>query len=404
MKVLLLNQFFHPDHSATAQIETDLALDLAAAGIEVTALAARGSYLGGDTLPARETWRGIEIHRLAATSLGKRTLAHRALDYGSFYVSATLELARLPRHDAVVALTTPPLIAAAGLVAKTFKRSRLVYWVQDLYPEVAVAFGALSPRSAATRAMQATSRQVLRASDRVVVLGEAMRDRAVEGGATPERVAVIPNWADGEAVKPLPHAENPLRAELAGGASCLVMYSGNIGRGHDVETLVGAARLLRDRADVSFLFLGEGAKRLELQLAARDLPNVRFGPYQPRERLAASLSAADLHLVSLSPGLVGLLEPSKLYGIMAAGRPALFVGPAATEVARTIEREGCGCVVANGDARGLADAITSLAGDAPTRDHMGRRGREALVARYDRRLATARFRDLLLGLAHPDPA
>jgi len=404
VNVLFINQFFHPDLAATAQIETDLAVDLAAAGVEVTAVAGRGSYLGGETLPAREAWRGVEIVRLAATSLGKRTLAHRALDYGSFYASAALALARLPRHDAVVALTTPPLIAAAGLVAKAVKGSRLVYWVQDLYPEVAIAFGALAPRSAAARAMQATSRRVLRASDRVVVLGEAMRDRAVAAGAAPERVAVIPNWADGEAVKPVAHAENPLRAELAGGASCLVMYSGNIGRGHDVETLVGAARLLRDRADIAFLFLGDGAKRLELQLAARDLPNVRLGPYQPRDRLAASLSAADMHLVSLSPGLAGLLEPSKLYGIMAAGRPALFVGPASTEVARTIEREGCGRVLANGDSRGLAAAIASLAGDAPTRDHMGRRGREALVARYDRRVATSRFRELLLGLAGPDPA
>ena len=222
-----------------------------------------------------------------------------------------------------------------------------------------------------------------------------MRDRAVASGSAADRVKIIPNWADPDAVKPVPHAENPLRAELARDAPCLVMYSGNIGRGHDVETLVGAARLLRERTDISFLFLGDGAKRRELELAVRDLPNVRLGPYQPREKFAQSLSAADLHLVSLSAGLEGLLEPSKLYGIMAAGRPALFVGPERSEVARTIHREHCGRTFHNGDAEGLAHAIAALAGDPAAREDMGRRGREVLVARYSRRVATNSFRNIV---------
>jgi glycosyltransferase involved in cell wall biosynthesis len=201
------------------------------------------------------------------------------------------------------------------------------------------------------------------------------------------------------------HLDMPtVKALAARGARFVVLYSGNMGRAHDVSTMVGAARRLADRADIAFVFLGQGNKRAELELGTRGLPNVRFAPYQSRERLAESLSAADVHLITLSPNVLGLLEPSKLYGVMAAGRPALFVGPAESEVARTIEREGCGRVFPNGDARGLAAAIASLAGDAPTRDHMGRRGRDALVARYDRRVATSSFRELLLGLAGPDPA
>jgi glycosyltransferase involved in cell wall biosynthesis len=398
MKVLLLNQFFHPDLSATAQMLTDLAEDLAASGLEVTALAARGSYLGGERLPARDHHRGVAIRRLWATSLGKRTLLHRALDYGSFYASAALALATMPRHDVVVALTTPPLIAAAGLVARGLRGSRLVYWVQDLYPEVAVAFGVMRPRSPAARVMGAISRAVLSRADAVVALGEEMRRRCIAAGAAPKRTAVIPNWSDGAAVRPVPHPSNPLRAEMAAGARCLVAYSGNIGRGHDVETLVGAARALRERRDIAFLFVGDGARRGEVERAARDLPNLRLGSYQPRERLAESLSAADLHLVSLDPPLGGLIEPSKLYGIMAAGRPALFVGPAESEVARTLEREGCGAAFRNGDVTGLAAAISALADDPARREELGRRAREALLARYDRRVATARFRDLVRSL------
>ena len=395
MKVLLLNQFFHPDLSATAQIATDLAEDLVAAGLEVTAVAARGSYLGGERLPARGEHRGVAIRRLWATSLGKQTLVHRALDYASFYGSAALAMAVMPRHDVVLALTTPPLIAAAGLVAKGLKGTKLVYWVQDLYPEVAVAFGALGARSPAARLMGAVSRAVLSRADRVVALGDAMRERCIAAGAARERTVVLPNWADGTAVRPLEHEANPLRAELARGARCLVMYSGNIGRGHDVETMLGAARRLRQRRDIAFLFVGEGVRRAEVERAAGELPNVRLGAYQPRHRLGESLSAADLHLVSLSLELGGLIEPSKLYGIMAAGRPALFVGPAESEVARTIEREGCGLAVRNGDAAGLADAIAGLADRPAERERMGRAAREALLARYDRRVATGRFADLL---------
>jgi len=176
------------------------------------------------------------------------------------------------------------------------------------------------------------------------------------------------------------------------------MYSGNMGRAHDLETLVAAAERLRHRADLRFLFAGHGVGRAVVERAAERLPNVRLGDYQPRERLAASLSAADLHLVSLAPELCGLIEPSKLYGIMAAGRPALFVGPEESEVARTIRREGCGEVLRPRDADGLARGIESLADDPARRAAMGERGRDALVSRYGRKVATARFVDLVRGI------
>ena len=394
MKVLLINQFFPPDIAPTGQMASELADDLVAAGFEVTALASQGSYLGGRLAPS-ETGHGVTVHRLTATSLGKRSLVHRALDYGSFQAAVAITLASLPRHDVVIAMTTPPLVAAAGLVAKVRRGSRLVYWVQDLYPEIAMAFGALGSGSLPARAMAAISRRVMRAADRVVVLGDAMVERAVQAGASLERVAIIPNWADGHVVRPVPDAENPLRVVLRGEGKFLVMYSGNIGRAHDVETLAGAARILGNRGDIEFLFLGDGDRRLELEFATRGLANVRFGPYQSRERLASSLSAADAHLVSLSPNVVGLLEPSKLYGIMAAGRPALYVGPRHSEAAKTIEKEECGLVLDNGDAAGLAQAILALASDPARTAALGAAGREAFASRYDRRIRTAQFMELL---------
>lgn len=403
MRLLLLNQFFYPDHAATSQLATDLAVDLAAAGVEVTALASRGAYLGGEPLPRRDRHGGVDIVRVAATSLGKRTLLHRATDYASFYVASAATLATVPRHDVVLALTTPPLIAASGLVAKWLKGSRLVYWVQDLYPEIAVAMRALRPGSLPARAMSAVSRAVLRRADAVVALGEEMRARCIAAGAFAERTHVIPNWSDGDGVRPVPHDRNALRPALAGDAPFVAMYSGNMGRVHDLETLLAAARLLRDRPEITFVFAGDGAKRWMVEAAAQELPNVRLAPYQPRERLAEALSAADVHLVTLSRDMEGLAEPSKLYGIMAAGRPTLYVGPEQAEVARTVEREGCGRCVANGDASGLADALVALAADPGAREEMSVRARLALEARYQRSVATRRFAELVTAIGSGVP-
>ena len=280
MKILLLNQFFPPDLAPTGQMAADLAEDLVAAGHSVTVLASRGDYLGGDRHPVRSDWRGVEVVRVAATSLGKRTLVHRALDYSSFYASAGWMLRRLDPPDVIVAMSTPPLIAAAALGVR-HKGTKLVYWVQDLYPEIAVAFEAIGESALHTRAMAAVSRRVMQASAQVVVLGEAMKEKAVAAGAHPDRVSVIPNWADGEVVKPIPHASNPLREALTRGARFVVLYSGNIGRAHDVATMVGAARKLADRTDIAFVFQGGGTRGPNSSWAPEPSPTSASFPTSP---------------------------------------------------------------------------------------------------------------------------
>ncbi len=401
MKILLLNQFFPPDLAPTGQMAADLAEDLVAAGHSVTVVTSRGSYLGGEKRDARSTWRGVDVRRVAATSRGKRTLAHRALDYGSFYALAGWVLRRLPPPDVIVAMTTPPLIAAMALGSRR-PATKLVYWVQDLYPEIAVAFGAIAGSAIHTLAMAAVSRRVMQASAQVVVLGEAMKEKVIDAGAQRDRVSIIPNWADGGVVRSIPHESNPLRDDLARGARFVVLYSGNIGRAHDVSTMVSAARRLADRTDIAFVFQGEGNKRAELELGTRGLANVRFVPYQPREKLAESLSAADVHLVTLSSNVLGLLEPSKLYGVMAAGRPAIYVGPDRAEVARTILAERIGACLSNGDVAGLMGAITRRVADPGLCHEEGTRARQAIDHEYDRLHRTDRFAKLLDAISRPD--
>jgi glycosyltransferase involved in cell wall biosynthesis len=396
MHVLLLNQFFHPDVSAVAQLATDLAEDLVTAGFRVTALAARGSYLGGARLPEREEYSGVRIIRVQSTSFGKSSIAARIADYGSFLISAFGRLAIAEKPDVILAMSTPPFVSAAGAAIRSLRGTRFVYWAQDLYPELAVEFGLLRRGSPVTRMLEWASARIVLRADAVITLGEAMAARLVGKGARPERVHIVPNWADPDAIRPIPHEANPFRAAHGLDGKRVVLYSGNLGRGHDLETVLAAAESFRGRDDVVFLFIGDGARKDMVSAAARENPCIRMLPYQPRATLSQSLSAGDLHLVTQDTNTEGLMEPSKLYGAMAAGRPVLYVGPGGTEAARTILRERIGEVVANHDTRGTFDAITSLlAGGATTGD----RACSALKRAYSRERRTSKIASILRAAA-----
>jgi glycosyltransferase involved in cell wall biosynthesis len=395
MKVLLLNQFFHPDLSATAQLATDLAEDLVRAGFEVTALAARGAYFGGGRLAGSEIHRGVRIERVRCSSLGKASTARRLLDYGTFFAAAAGRVLTGRRYDVVVAMSTPPLVAAIGGLRRALRGTRFVYWLQDVYPELAIELGVLGARSPSARLLGAASRWTLRRADAVVVLGDAMADRVRANGVAAERVHVLPNWADGAAVHPAPAEADAFRRAHGLDGKRVVLYSGNMGRAHDLRTILDAARLLRHRPEIAFVFAGGGAKRAEVEAAGRDLPSIHLLPYQPRERLGASLSSGELHVVTQEPFTVGLVEPSKLYGAMAAGRPVLYIGPPETETARTVAREGIGAVLPVGDAAAAAAAIEALLDSSA---ELGPRSRAAFEARYDRPMRTGQFANLLRSL------
>ncbi len=396
MRVLAVNQFYAPDHAATSQLLTELCEDLAQAGDRVTVVSSRGSYLGGGSLPARETRNGVEVVRAAATSFGKRTIAHRMADYGSFGAMAFAELMRAERPDVMVALTTPPMIASAAAVVAGLRRAPLVAWVQDVYPEIAVAFGVLGERAPVTRALARAAKLTHRAARFSVALSDGMAERLFAQGQAAERVRVVPNWADGRLIRPVAHEASAFRREHGLEGRFVVAYSGNFGVGHELGGLLDAVKQLAPKLpELRLLLVGDGARRGEIERISRDLDHVVLLPYQPREALAASLSAADIHFASLRAGLAGLLVPSKLYGILAAGRPLIYQGEARCEVARVVREHDVGFVVAPGDTEALARAIWHAAHDRETTREMGERARRVFEAEFDRPRAVARFRAVL---------
>ncbi|MBE7480995.1 MAG: glycosyltransferase family 4 protein [Polyangiaceae bacterium] len=404
MRVLAVNQFYPPDHAATGQLLGELCADLAAGGDEVTVVASSGTYLGGQKLPGRDLLDGVHVIRPWATSFGKASRRGRLSDYLSFWATALGRAARVARPDVILALTTPPMIAAGVVALGVARRIPVTTWVQDVYPEVAAAFGVLDERGAPYRALLRTAAATHGATCRVVALSDGMAERLVAQGAPRSRIRVIQNWADGNLIFPVEHGENPFRQAHLSGDSFLAMYSGNLGVGHDMATLIDAARLLRERDPrVQLVFVGEGARKAEAERRAQGLGNVRFLPYQRKSDLRFSLAAADVHLVSLNEGLQGLLVPSKVYGALASGRPICYVGPASCEVARVVESHGVGLAVRNGDSEGLASALSRLANDRGLWAAMCLKARSIFLERFDRPVAVAQFRQVLSEAAQSQP-
>lgn len=412
MHVVLLNQAFHPDVVATAQMGKDLADHLVRQGHQVTAVASRSIYgKKGAALPGREriavtrpdgTVAGhIDVRRVGFSLFGKASIAARLLDFGLFYLLATLRVLTLKKPDVVVSYTTPPFIALVGLLCKWLRGSKAVYWVMDLYPDVAVACGFMREGAAVTRLFERLNRFMLNRSDASVVLGRCMRDRVLGKGIASQKVELVPVWSDLADLAPIPREANALRREWGLEGKIVVMYSGNLGLGHDATTICGAMERLKDRDDIAFVFVGGGKRRSEVEafIRAKSITNAQYRDYVPRERLNESLGLADMHLISLKQGVEGIMVPSKLFGIMAAARPGVFVGDPTSEIARVLNESGSGVMVREGDSQGLARLIDDLSRDPDRCAAMGRKAIEHVHGRYDAASACAMWERLLLRLS-----
>jgi colanic acid biosynthesis glycosyl transferase WcaI len=398
-RVIFINRFFHPDESATAVLLSDLAFHLA--GRDWAIHVVTSSFLYTDpsaNLPRREKVRGVTIHRVWSSRFGRGSVSGRACDYVTFYASATVKLLVLAnRGTIVVAKTDPPLISLFAAACSSVRGSRLVNWLQDLYPEVAVEMGFAPRKGIATRLLSRLRNLSLRSSNAVVAIGERMRALLAKSGIEANKINVIPNWTDDHELRPLA-GKSALRGEWDIPDDVMVVgYSGNLGRAHEAETLLGAARALRERGDILFLFVGGGheSEILKKRVAKEGLRNIRFEPYQPRSRLLETLSVPDLHWISLKPAFEGLIVPSKFYGIAAAGRPVIAIADPDGEIANIVRQYSCGRILEPGDVAGLVDCLTALAASAQLRKELGENARRAIDEEFSRQRALGKWEQLL---------
>ena len=400
MKIIFVNRYFYPDHSATSQMLSDLAFFLSEHGHEVTVITSRLRYDDiQDQLPAAEKINGVTVYRVWTSRFGRHFLPRRTIDYLTFYLSAAWRLWRLTdKNSIIVAKTDPPLISIITKFVAGLRNGHLVNWLQDLFPEVAIALKVKGFDGWMGRWLVKVRNSSLNRADINVGIGDRMQVKLISEGVASDKIRVIHNWADGKAIRPMASEENSLRREWGLEEKFVVGYSGNLGRAHDFKTIIDAAEKLNNEKDIVFLFIGGGARVGLVKDEARkcNLDNLMFKPYQPREMLNQSLGLPDVHLVVLRPEMEGLIVPSKFYGIAAAGKPTLFIGDVEGEIAEIISKHEAGLSVAVGDSEALANNIRVLQKDPGKLNRLGMNARKVFDVEFEMHKSLEKWEKILL--------
>lgn len=399
MRFLFVNQYYAPDYAATAQQLSDICEQLVRENHEVHVLTSRAIYDGRDLqLPKYEVLNGVHVHRLSIGSSGRKRLRDRFLGYASFYAKAFLKIHRLPKPDVVVTLTTPPLISMLGTYLRLLRGSRFVYWVMDVYPDIAVKANVLPrwfPANLATKAWAFFGYLSYKTANKIVVLGHDMKQTIAQKGINEDKISVIQSWACSKEVFPLKPEDNSFKKEHLPQDQFNLMYSGNMGTCHTFRDLIEVTKAFTESDNIRVTFVGGGKQQPLLEKALGKLSHVRFLPYQDRTKLSQSLSAPDAHLITLEPMYDGLLVPSKLYAIMAASRPVVFIGSKNNEVARIILAANCGVIIEPGNPKELEKALLHLAQNPEHSKQLGQNGYEYFLSHFDKIILVNKLGNLL---------
>ena len=393
--LLVLSQVYVPDPASVGQHMADAAAEMARRGWRVIVLTSRNGYDDPSArYAAREIRDGVEVRRLPWCSFGKRSILTRLLGGLSFVLQAIVRGVRLGPVDVLLVSTVPPMAPLAALVIGRLRGAALKFWVMDLNPDQLVALGRIAPSALPARVLDRLNRRILACATDVVALDRFMARRINAKYDVNDKLAIIPPWPHEDHLEPVAHADNPFRRGQGLEGKLVVMYSGNHGPSHPFSTILRAAARLRHEPRLLFMFIGGGVGKGEVE--ATGLPNVRSLPYQPLTTLRYSLSAADVHLVTMGDEMVGIVHPCKVYGAMAVARPILLLGPEESHVGDLLDREPIGWMVRQGDVDGAVRLLTSIL-ELPAEELVmrGRRARAMIDAGLSKAHLCGRFCDLL---------
>lgn len=405
-RILVISQVYVPDPASVGQHMADAAESLAARDYDVRVLAsARGYDDPSQRYPLREYRGGVEVIRLPWSSFGKRTILLRLLGQSIFLIQAILRGVFTPRLAGVFVSTSPPLCSVAALIVHWIRRVPMSFWWMDINPDQMIAFEKIKSGGVVARVFDWLNRRILKNAAAIVALDRFMADRLVQKFDVRERITVLPPWPHVEAGDSIAKSENPFVAEHGLADKFVVMYSGNHGLALPLETLIQAALRLRDHPRLHFMFIGGGHRKKEVEeaIAQHRPPNMVSLPYQPLERLQFSLSAADMHVVTMADNMVGIIHPCKIYGAMAVGRPILYVGPRPSHVSDLIDEYQIGWQIGHGDVDEVVRVLTHSAETSQSElEEMGRRAQRAVRDKLSKQILSKQFADAIeRGLAAP---
>jgi colanic acid biosynthesis glycosyl transferase WcaI len=397
--LLVFTQVFVPDPASVGQHMTDVAVEMARRGHRVVVFtSSRGYDDPSIEYPARERLHGVEIVRLGGTSFGKTSIAARVAGTASFTAQCTMRAFLSRGADGILYSTTPPLIGASCSLVGSLRRIPLAYWAMDLNPDQLIALGKISARGVPARLLEGANRFLLERSSLVVALDRFMAERLSARVSLDDKLLVLPPWPHEDHLDPVEHEANPFRERHGLAGKFVVMYSGNHSPSNPLRTILEAAARLREDDRVRFVFVGGGLgkKEVEAFAAKHALANVMSLPYQPLSELRYSLSAADVHLVSLGPEMVGIIHPCKIYGAMAIGRPILYLGPPRSHVGDLLAQHPIGWSIAHGEVERAVEVIeTARAMPRSDLARMGAVERTVLAESLSQQVLCTRFCDAL---------
>lgn len=373
---LIFSQVYVPDPASVGQHMHDVAVEMARRGYRVIVYCSERGYEDPSvTYPREEKRDGVEIRRIPFASFGKKTIAHRIAGTASFMSQVIMHGLATREVDGLLFSTSPPMVGFVGTLQKWFKNVPTTYWAMDLNPDQLIAMGKIKAESAAARFLEASNRTILRNADLVVALDRFMADRLrPRCPGLDSKLAIIPPWPHETHVEPVAHEGNPFRRELGLEGKFVVMYSGNHSPANPLDTLLAAAERLKDDDRFRFLFVGGGIGKAAVEKFVRErkVRNAICLPYQPIESLRYSLSAADVHVVTLGDNMVGIVHPCKVYGAMSVARPVLFIGPRPSHISDLLAQHGFGWQVSHRDPDAVVSRLEALAGAPPA--ELARRG------------------------------
>lgn len=406
-KVLFLTNYFPPDYAATGQLIDELTKTLSEKGLEIRVFTGQPGYAFQKAeAPRRETVEEVEIRRTRASQLWPQRIRGKAINGLIFFVRAALHLLRHPRgQNLVVTTTAPPFLPALAYLGYFFLRLPYVIIIYDLYPDIAIALGVVSRTSPLIKLWQAANYWIWKNARSIIVLTPAMKEAIVD--ACPEvakQVAIIHNWADGDYIMPRPKQENWFAEKHDLVDKFTVLYSGNMGRCHDLITIIQAAQYLQEQP-IQFVLIGDGAQYDSLRRGAKQLglTNILFLPYQDKEVLPYSLTACDLSLISIAEGMEKLVAPSKLYSTLAVGRPVAAICSEKSFLRDIVAEAECGKSFANGDGLALAQFITELEAHPEMAKRMGQAARQYFSTHFTREIASNQYLTVLQNASSSKP-
>jgi glycosyltransferase involved in cell wall biosynthesis len=399
IKLSVTTQFFPPDYAATGQLIEELVKQLEQQGVNIEVFTSQPGYaFSSNTAPSCERVDGIKIQRSRTAQLWPGRIRGKAVNGVLYTLRALLYLFRAWRRNNVLLITTaPPFLPVVGYLANLLFKLPYVCIIYDLYPDIAIALGVVSKHNWIAKLWQAINKRVWLKAKGIVVLSPGMKQRVLAHcPQVAHKTSVIHSWANPELIVPIAKQENWFAWKYDLVNKFTVLYSGNMGRCHDIDTLLKAAIELQDEP-IQFVCIGGGAKREELiaQVNELGLNNFTFLPYQDKQVLPYSLTACDLSLVSIDPSSESLVVPSKLYSALAAGRPLAVVCSPHSYLRQLIAEADCGGTFDNGDGHGLAQFIRLLNRDQELKERMGKAGRQYMRSHFTPKVISQQYLDVL---------